>query len=90
MEQMQAAHYGIVSVEIVKSDRRFQLMIPLGVSWDDAQLVCDEFKLAIQEMKRLAAEQLAKQQEEQPVEVEAAVVEEAAVESEAEVSPSPA
>lgn len=58
-EQSKVYHLGMISVEIFKKDNkvRYQFMIPLGSSWDDAIGVCDEFKAAIVEMQKMAAAQ---------------------------------
>lgn len=57
MDELKVAHYGIVSVEMVKNNRRYQLLVPLGVAWEEAEQTCDDFKSSLQEMKRLAKEQ---------------------------------
>ena len=57
MEDLKVAHYGAVSVEMVKNNRRYQLMVPLGAAWDEAEATCDDFKASLQEMKRVAKEQ---------------------------------
>lgn len=62
--KLQVAHYGIVSVEMVKNNRRYQLMVPLGAAWEEAEQTCDDFKLSLQEMKRSAKEQADKLQKE--------------------------
>ncbi len=64
MEELKVAHYGIVSVEMVKNNRRYQLMVPLGVAWEEAEQTCDELKLALQEMKKVSKEQADKAQKE--------------------------
>lgn len=89
--KLQVAHYGVVSVEVVKNNRRYQLMVPLGAAWEEAEQTCDDFKLSLQEMKRASKEQAEKLQKEKD-EAEAAVepqqqeaqVEEEVVESKVE------
>ncbi len=60
MEAVQSQVYqlGLISVEIFKNENktRYQLMIPLGSKWDEAIAICDEFKSAVSDMKRLAEE----------------------------------
>ena len=71
--ESQIYQLGLISVEIFKKENkvRYQLMIPLGSSWDDAVAVCDEFKDAVLKMKETAAAQeQARQQEKEAVCVE--------------------
>ncbi len=64
MEQMKAYHYGIISIEIVKNEKRFQLLVPLGVQWDEAEQSIDELKVALQEMRKIATSQAEQPKEE--------------------------
>lgn len=58
-EQAKVYQLGLISVEIFKKENkvRYQMTVPWGSDWQDAINVCDEFKVALTNMQKLAAEQ---------------------------------
>lgn len=56
---MQANQYACISVEVVKENFKFQLVLPMGCSWELCESSIDDLKSAVLEMKRVAQEQAA-------------------------------
>ena len=97
---MNVNQYLMIQLEILKDitvgDKvapqvKFEMNLPHGIAWADAEMVCDEFKEALQTMKANQEAALAKQAEEKaaaesqaPV-VDAEIVAEAPVESQAPI-----
>lgn len=47
----------MINIEIVKENFKFQMYLPVGVSWDVCEQAIDELKECVLEMKRTAHEQ---------------------------------
>jgi len=65
----------VIDLIIDKENRKYQLLVPFGAPWDEAFQTIEEFKLAVQEMKKIQEERMKEMDEEkQPEEVTAEIV----------------
>lgn len=62
--------YAMINLEIIKEITveqqtlpavKFELLLPHGIPWAEAEAICDDFKIAIQEMKKRQDEAIAAQ-----------------------------
>lgn len=58
----------IAEIENFKEDRRYVMHLPMGVPFEEAKTVADEFKAAIEEMERQHNDQIKTQLEKEPEE----------------------
>lgn len=67
---MEANQYACISLEIVKEKFKFQMVLPIGSSWDLCEQAIDDFRASVLEMKRIAHEQAAQAQAQEEVKEE--------------------
>lgn len=51
MEDLKYFNSGYLNIEILKNNQRYQVLIPVGVPWEDAEMALDDLKRCLIDMK---------------------------------------
>jgi hypothetical protein len=71
---MNVNQYAMINLEIIKQITidtqilpavKFELLLPHGIPWAEAETICDDFKIAIQEMRKRQEEAIEAQKQAQ-------------------------